>query len=420
MSERFDTIVVGAGHAGLAMSDALARAGRDHVVLERGRIGETWLAQRWDGFRVNTMRRLNVLPGGPAPADPDGFPTAPELAADLETYARALPVRTGTPVRSVRPGAFGFTVEAGDRELQAARVVVASGGQNVPALPACAAAVSARVAQLHAGTYRSPETLPDGAVLVAGGAQSGMQIAEELALAGRRTYLATSRVGRYRRRYRGRDILDWLWDTGFWDQRTKDVGEAAVRGRVPQVSGADGGHTVSYQAHAALGVTLVGRVLGADGERLHLAPDAGENVRFADAESARIHGLIDEHIAREGIDAPPAEHDAADVPDPALWSLSGPTELDLSQSGIAAIVWCTGFTGSFDWLPAELLDERGVPRHREGVTDCPGLYVLGLPWLRRRASAVIFGAPGDTAHLAAELDRLANTGGRIPATGLTP
>lgn len=419
MSERFDTIVVGAGHAGLAISDALARAGRDHVVLERGRVGETWLAQRWDGFRVNTMRRLNTLPGGPAPADPEGFPSAPELAGDLAAYARALPVRTGTPVTRVCPGPFGFAVQAGDRELRSARVVIASGGQNAPALPACAATVSPRVAQLHAGTYRSSEALPDGAVLVAGGAQSGMQIAEELALAGRRTYLATSRVGRYPRRYRGRDILDWLWDTGFWDQRTQDVGEAAVRGRVPQVSGTDGGHTVSYQAHAALGVTLVGRVLGADGDRLHLAPDAGENVRFADAESTRIRGLIDEHIARAGVDAPPPEPDPADVPDPALWSLSGPMELDLAENGITAIVWCTGFRGAFDWLPGELVDERGVPRHREGVTDCPGLYVLGLPWLRRRASAVIFGAPGDTAHLAAELDRLAKTDGRIPATGLT-
>jgi putative flavoprotein involved in K+ transport len=401
MVRTVDTVVVGAGHAGLATSYALRRRAVDHVVLERGRIGETWLSKRWDAFRLNTPGWMNRLYGMPEPADPHAFPTAAEFVASLERYVRehSLPVETGVEIAAAERSPAGWLVRTADRTLVARNLVAASGGLNTPKVPAVAAAVRG-TEQLHVADYRRPEALPPGAVLVVGGAQSGAQVTEDLLEHGRRTFLATSAVGRNPRVYRAHDRAWWAVQMGQFDERVEHVPAEKRAAAQPLVSGTRGGHTLSYQQLARDGAVLLGRLEAADGRRLRFADDLAANTAFADAASASSKRAVDAFVARHGIDAPPPEPDRAD--EPAAAYENGPTELDLKAEGIATVVWATGFTGSFGWLPPSALDADGQPLHRQGVSPLPGLYFVGLPWLTRRKSGVVYGA-GDDAERVAEL-----------------
>lgn len=396
-----DLVIVGAGHAGLAASQRALTAGLDHVVLERREVGDSWRSQRWDSFTLNTPNAMNGLPGSPyRGTEPEAFASRDAWVAQLEQYVRehALPVRTQTPVSAVEQNGDGFRVTAGGERIDARNIIVASGTVNAAKVPAIAQALDPAVARATTAGYRGPGDLPPGGVLVVGSAQSGVQIVEDLLHAGRAVYLSTGQVGRAPRRLRGRDTLVWLTETGWLDQRPDDLPDPAMRfWAQPQISGVGPlGHTVSLQSLAAQGVTLLGHLEGVDGTRVRFAPDLPQHVAFADEAARRMRQHVDDHIARRGTDAPPSEPDPADeaVADPA--SFTGPLDLDLAERGITSVVFSTGFTADFSWLRLPAIDGGGAPIHVEGRSPVPGLWFLGLTWLRTRKSGIIWGAVEDS------------------------
>ena len=412
---RIDSVVIGAGQAGLGVSRELVERGIEHVVLEQGRIGETWRSQRWDAFALNSPAWMNRLPGDAAPARPDDFPSAPEFAIGLERYAfrHRLPVHESVTVRSLDLGfrGDGLSVATDAGVLQARSVVVASGGARAARVPAMGAALSASILQLHAAGYRSADELPAGSVLVVGGGQSGVQIAEDLLHAGRRVFLATSTVGRLPRRYRGRDAFAWLVDDGFFDERPTE----ATAPTNPQISGAAGGHTLSYQHLERLGAVLLGGVAGMSGPRLTLRPDLARNLLFADAASEALRSRIDAHIARSGIDAPEPEPDPADEPYPGRSIPRPPLELDLRRAAVATVIWAVGFDADTGFVRPPIVGNRGEITQRDGATAVPGLFVVGQSWLRSRRSGTIYGVAADAPHVADLVTRRLAAGQRRAA-----
>ncbi len=399
-----DCAIVGAGPAGLAASAALADRGVAHTVLERGRVGESWRTQRWDSFRLNTPGWMNEMLGEQAR---DHFATRAEVVERLEALAATCPVREGVRVSRLAPDDEGFELRTTDGEVRVRTVVVATGDQNEPLVPALAGRIPERIAQYNFGSYRNPSQLPEGAVLVVGSAQSGCQIAEDLLAAGRRVFLATSPVGRFPWRHRGRDTVEWLTDVGFFHQRPQDLPDPSMM-RAAQPIVASGGRSLSLQSLARSGATLVGRPFAVDGERIRFDESAPANVAAGDAFAQRVATLLDEVIRRSGSDAPPAEPEDTDAPA----HLDPPTTLDLRVHDVNSVVWCTGVTGDFSWLPADLLDEEGAPHHDGVSAPIPGLWYVGLRWLVRRNSAVLFGFPEDAALVADAVSSRLHGGGR--------
>jgi putative flavoprotein involved in K+ transport len=387
--------IVGAGPAGLAVSMRLARAGVPHVVLERERVGWSWRAQRWDSFRLNTPTWMNRATGKFLRTPRDGFATASELVAGLERLARRLPVAEHTEVVSARRSGPGWRIDTSRGALAADVLVVASGFQNVPRTPAYAHELPREIQQLHAGDYRRPECVGDS-VLVVGGAQSGLQIAEDLLVAGKRVFLSTSEVARLPRSFAGRDAFVWMRETGQLDITRQEAGPATVAATPPQISGAAGGRTVSYQDLAARGAVLLGRANGWNGHALELAPNLGANVRFADDASASFRALWSKRARLAG--AAENELDPADEPAPHLYGERGPAVLDLAAAGITSVVWATGFGPSTQWLAPGSLDERHHPQ-------LPGMYVVGAPWVTHRSSANLYGMAADADRIASALAR---------------
>jgi putative flavoprotein involved in K+ transport len=389
-----DTVVIGAGQAGLGISHELAARGVDHVVLERGRIGESWRSQRWDSFTLNSPAWINVMPGDAPPEHPDGFPTAAEFALGLQRYAfrHRLPVREEVEVLDVEIGARGARLRVvTDEDAIEARSVIVASGTSKPRIPPVALSLSAF--QLHAAGYRNADHLPAGRVLVVGGGQSGIQIADELLDAGRDVLLSTSKAGRVPRRYRGRDVFAWLDEEGFLDERRGD----AAAGPNPQLGAA---YTVSYQQLEQRGAVLLGGLERADRSRVQFRGDLGHHIVFADAVSAAIRTRIDAHIERTGTDAPSAEDDPADEPYRAGLLPAGSCTLDLRGAGVSAVIWATGFDAATRFLPHDVTGERGALSHHDGATAVPGLFVLGHPWLRTRRSGTISGIAADAPHVA--------------------
>jgi putative flavoprotein involved in K+ transport len=265
--------------------------------------------------------------------------------------------------------------------------------------------ISSEIFQLHASEYKNPSQLPEGAVLVVGSAQSGVQIAEDLAGAGRKVYLSTSKVSRARRRYRGKDMVYWFVESGFWDVKTKEITDPAmISMRQPQISGVGfRGHTVSLQWLHKKGVEVLGRLEKANGYTVNFQPNAAEHVKFADEFSKKILGMVDEFIQKNKIDAPPPEKDEADEPDPSASCASDITELNLKENGIRSIVWTTGFGSDFSWIKIPVLDEKGNPKHVNGITEVRGVYFLGFPWLRKRKSGIICGICEDAEFIAGKI-----------------
>jgi putative flavoprotein involved in K+ transport len=405
-----EVVVVGAGQAGLAASYYLAQSGIDHVVLERGTIGESWRSQRWDSFRLNTPNWSNALPGAAFLAGtPDAFAHADDLLSFFEGYARsfALPVRANCEVTSLnrRPGG-DYELVTLEGPLIGRSVILATGSMSRPRIPVMARHLPGDIVSLSAGTYRSPESLPEGSVLVVGSGQSGCQIAEDLLRSGRRVYLSASRVARAPRTHRGRDIFEWMRDTGALEIRLDELDDPSVQHATQaQVSGTDGGHTVSLQSLARDGATLLGRVLAVRGGTLELGDDLRECIDFADEQAAKIRKDIDAFIEHEGIDAPEAEPDPGEPPLPDLGGSDGWRSLDLHGAGITSVVWCTGFDADWGWVKIDVFDDRGRPRHRGGVTESPGLYFLGFPWLSKRKSGILYGVGEDAARIVRHIER---------------
>jgi putative flavoprotein involved in K+ transport len=387
MSDVLDVVVIGAGWAGLGISHDLRHAGISHVVLERGRVGETWRSQRWDFFHFNIPRVLTVLPGDRYDgSDPEGAMTRDEFVSMLEGYVsrNSLPVHVGVSVTEVTPdGADGYLVQTPGRTLTARNVVVASGSLNRPKRPAVSQRVPPFVRQMDASDYRSAAALESGAVLVVGNGQSGGQIAKDLSDAGRQVFLATSRIGRVRRRYRGRDLVLWLVDAGLTDIPRKDF--ILPSGAVPARPLQGALETISLQSLSGQGVVLLGRVASVDGKLMSFTGDVAENVRFADEKSAEVCRKIDAYIEQNGIVA----DDPADVVPPRLPS-PPITSLDLETSGIGTIVWCTGFDGDFSWVrvPGAIGADQ-QPSHVDGIGAASGVYFPGIDFASTRKSGTI-------------------------------
>jgi putative flavoprotein involved in K+ transport len=398
-AEQLEALVIGAGQAGLGVSRELLRRGIEHAVLEQGRIGDSWRTQRWDSFALNTPAWMNRLPGGAASPGPDAFASAADFALALQRYAfcQRLPVREGVAVRSVAArGADGLAIATDDGLVHARSVVIASGGLRVPRIPALAAEFPRHIHQVHAGEYRNADQLRDGAVLVVGGGQSGVQIADDLLHAGREVLLATSAVGRLPRRYRGRDVFAWLGEEGFFDEPRGHVKPGAG----PQISGARGGYTLSYQLLARRGALLLGGMEGVAGSRIRFRDNLAFNLGFADEASARLRRRIDAYIARSGREAAAPDVDPADEPHDPGAIPQAPLELDLRRAGIANVVWATGFGPDTGFVRAPVLDGRGGVVQRDGATAVPGLFVVGHPWLRTRRSSTISGVAADAPYVA--------------------
>jgi putative flavoprotein involved in K+ transport len=391
---RIDTVVIGAGHAGLAMSRCLADREVPHVVLDRGRIGERWRSARWDGFRMLTPNWLSRLPGwaytGP---DPDGFMSGTDLAEHLTTYAESFdaPVLRYTRVTRVVRAASRFAVGT-DRGVWAARnVVVATGYHSHAKVPAIAAGLTPDVVQTTAARYRSPAALPAGAVLVVGASASGVQIAHDLMRAGREVVLSVGAHTRLPRRYRGRDILWWLDRIGALDRTADDVPAAAVR--EPSLQLAGGPRGIDLGTLQDNGVRLTGRLRALSGANAAFGDDLADTVAAAQVRLDRTLSTVDDYADASGTaltspDRPPV------VPAPAT-----PSTMDLRRAGITAVVWATGYWPRYPWLAVPVLDRGGRIRHHRGVTEVPGLYAMGLRFQHRRNSTFVDGARHDAAYL---------------------
>jgi len=395
-----DTLVVGGGQAGVAMSEHLGKLGVPHLVVERERIAERWRTQRWDSLVANGPAWHDRFPGLEFDdSDPDAFPSKERVARYFEAYARMInaPIRTGVEVQRVdrERGRRHFSVATSEGLLQARRVVAATGPFQRPVIPDIAPR-DAGVTQIHSADYRNPAQLPEGAVMVVGAGSSGAQIADDLQRAGRKVYLSVGPHHRPPRAYRGRDFTWWLGVLGEWDAETMGPGTEHV---TIAVSGAHGGQTVDFRRLAREGMTLLGRTRSFNGRVATFNPDLAENLARGDENYLSLLDAADEYLARYGIDLP-AEPEARTItPDPE--SVKNPVlELDLEAENVRSIVWATGFRNDFSWLNVDAFDESGRPRHQRGVSSEPGIYFLGLPWLSRRASSFIWGVWHDARHIA--------------------
>lgn len=412
MIDHVETLIVGGGQAGLSVSYHLTQQHHEHVILERAaQAAEAWRNGRWDSFTLVTPNWTLKLPGAEYDGDdPDGFMPRADVVAYFERYVERfrLPVRYGVEVTSIERHDGGYRVATQAGVYQAANVVVATGSFQQPRLPAFSESLPADIVQVHSSRYRNPGMLPDGAVLVVGAAQSGCQIAEELYLSGRKVYMSVGNAGRVPRRYRGRDIVWWLAQTGFFDRTVDKLPSLAARSMpAPQASGTRGGHNINLHQFARDGVVLLGRLQGADGRKIVVAPDLKESLAKTDKFEAELLRTIDEFIDKSSQQAPADEvPQLRDGYDADVLS-----ELDLKAAGVTSVVWANGYRFDHSLVRLPLFDEWGYPLQKRGVTDSPGLYFVGMWWLHSLKSAMFLGVGEDAAHIASHLTSWAR---RIP------
>lgn len=412
--QRTTTVVIGAGHAGLAMSRQLTARSIDHVVLERGDVANTWRTERWDSLRLLTPNWQSRLPGLTYDGDdPDGYMTMPEVISFIDRYARQVsaPVQCGTTVTAVRATTDGYVVDTDQGSWRAPTVVLATGACNVAHAPAFASAVPPDIAVMTPMQYRRPNQLDDGGVLVVGASATGIQLADEIHRSGRPVTLAVGAHVRAPRVYRGLDIQRWMDDIGLLDERYDEVDDITRVRRLPslQIVGTPQRTTLDINALTANGVRLVGRFAGISDGTAQFSGSLRNVCAMADLKLGRLLDSIDEWATDHGLDAqlePPTR------PEPTVVEASPPLGLDLTRGDIRTIVWATGYRPDYSWLQVPVLDRKGLIRHDGGVVvDSPGMYLLGMPFLRRRKSTLIDGAGSDTdelsSHLAAYLEQSA-------------
>ncbi len=401
--EHHTVLIVGGGQAGLSVSYCLKQQGIDHLVLEGRRVAHSWREERWDTFCLVTPNWQCALPGySYTGADPKGFMVKDEIVDYVEGYrsAHALPVREGVMVESLRssfvPGSARFQITTSQGSFTAEHVVVATGCYHRAHIPSYASGLPAGIVNLHSSSYKNPESLPEGAVLVVGSGQSGAQIAEDLHLAGRQVHLAVGNAPRCARRYRGRDVVEWLEDLGYYDIPIEQhPNREQVRDKTNHyVTGRDGGHDIDLRQMALEGMKLYGPMSGASGGIAHFKPELTQNLESADAVYRSINRTIDAHIDKQAISAPPEREYEAPWAPPVE-----PKTLDFAAENITSVVWCVGFSSDFGWVELPVLDERGFPRHDRGVSEIHGLYFIGLPWLHTWGSGRFSGVGADAEYL---------------------
>ncbi|WP_017198442.1 NAD(P)/FAD-dependent oxidoreductase [Arthrobacter sp. M2012083] len=402
-SQEVEVLVVGAGQAGIAMSEHLSDRGIPHIVLERHRIAERWRSMRWDSLVANGPAWHDRFPGLEfTDIEPGSFPSKEQVADYFVAYADKIgaPVHCGVEVKSVRrnAGAPGFHVQTSDGEFNARYVVAATGPFQRPVIPAVVPE-TAGLMQMHSSSYRNPGQLPPGAVLVVGAGSSGVQIAAEIQRSGRQVFLSVGPHDRPPRNYRGRDFCWWLGVLGKWDASTPALGAEHV---TIAVSGAGGGHTVDFRALAENGIKLVGRTMEFQDGTMRFADDLRTNIANGDAHYLELLDEADAYVERNGLDLPEEPEARFLRPDPE--SLANPIhKLDLSGAGVASIVWATGFAVDYSWLQVDAFDEKGKPLQQRGVSTEPGVYFLGLPWQSRRGSSFIWGVWHDAKYVADQI-----------------
>ncbi len=404
--EKIETIIIGGGQAGLSTSYYLNQLSREHLILEQAsQAGNAWRHDRWDSFSLLTPNWSIKLPGAVYRGDnPDGFMPRAELVSYFEKYIENfdLPVQYDTCITEVTQleRGEGYLVKTHDKVFQARNVVVATGQFQKPKVPAFSASIPADILQLHSGKYRSESQLPPGAVLVVGSAQSGTQIAEELYQSGRTVYLCTGSAPRIPRRYRGKDIFEWMVATGFTDRTVDKLAspKAKFAGN-PHLSGKDGGRTINLHLFARAGVRLLGHLTGAQEGKIKLSPDLRESLAKADKAEAEIAGMIDQYIEKNGINAPqeilPKHQDG--------YALEEITELDLKAAGINTVIWAMGYKFDYSLVKLPVTDEDGYPIQQRGVTQYPGLYFIGMCWLHKHKSPLLLGVGEDADYIVSHM-----------------
>ncbi|WP_439879492.1 flavin-containing monooxygenase [Pseudomonas prosekii] len=395
-----DTLIVGAGQAGVAMSEHLSKLGVPHLVLERSRIAERWRTGRWDSLVANGPAWHDRFPGLEFDdVSPDGFAPKERVADYFEAYAKKFnaPIRTGVEVKKVQRnvGRPGFTIETSEGVIEANRVVAATGPFQRSVIPPIAPK-DAPFTQLHSADYRNPQQLPEGAVLVVGAGSSGVQIADELQRSGKKVYLSVGAHDRPPRAYRNRDFCWWLGVLGEWDQAAMKPGREHV---TIAVSGAHGGKTVDFRGLAHRGMTLVGLTQAFDGSVATFQPNLSENLARGDENYRALLDAADAYIERNGLDLPEEPEARITFPDPEC--VTKPIlQLDLVEAGVTSIIWATGFATDYSWLQVDAFDANGKPQHQRGVSSEAGVYFLGLPWQSRRGSSFIWGVWHDAKYVA--------------------
>lgn len=406
MNQDIETVIIGGGQAGLSTSYHLKLRGQEHLVLDAAtQPAHVWRDDRWDSFNLLTPNWSFRLPGAEYQGDdPHGFMGRAEIVATFEQYIRRfqLPVQFGERVVSVDPlqSGQGYLVKTQEAALQARNVVVATGLYQRARKPLLSADLAPHLTQLHSSQYRNPAALPPGAVLVVGSGQSGCQIAEELYLSGRTVYLSTSSAGRAPRRYRGKDIFEWLHLSGFLDRTVDKLPSPRDKFAAnPHLSGRDGGRSLNLHQFARDGVILLGHIQDGRGHQIKLAPDLKANLAKADQIEAELVKLVDTFIAQSGLVAP-----LESLPDLRDGYAAGEiTELDLSQAGVKSIIWAMGFAFDFGLVKLPVFDGDGYPIQQRGVTAYPGLFFVGLPWLYKNKSGLLVGVGEDAEYIAAAI-----------------
>jgi putative flavoprotein involved in K+ transport len=402
---RTTALVVGAGHAGLAMSRCLTERSIDHVVLERGEVANSWKTERWDSLRLLTPNWQSRLPGyGYAGADPHGYRTMPETIAFLERYAQVIsaPVHAHTVVTSVRRTEDGYAVATSRGAWHSRVVVLASGACNIPSVPALAEALPRTIASFTPTQYRNPGQLEQGGVLVVGASATGVQIAEEIQRSGRPVTLAVGEHIRMPRRYRGRDIQWWMDAAGILDQHYHEIEDLARARSVPslQLAGYPDHRSIDLNSLTAIGVKLVGRLAGIRDGKAQFSGSLANQAAMSDLKMNRLLNALDVWAAAHGIG------DEVEPPhrfEPTRVEASPPLSLDLNRGEIRSVLWATGYRPDYSWLEVPVLDRKGRIRHDGGVVDSPGMYLMGLQFMRRRKSALIDGAGDDARELSAHI-----------------
>ena len=399
MTEQIDTVIVGGGQGGLSTSYYLVQQGREHVILEQAdKAAKAW-RERWDSFTLITPNWTIRLPGAEYQGDaPDSFTARDEVVAYFKEYIERfeLPIRYGIRVTSVEPVETGYLVRTEEAEFKAANVVIATGMYQQPKIPPFSSNLSSEILQLHSSEYHKPEALPEGAVLVVGSAQSGCQIAEELYQSGRKVYLSVSSAARVPRRYRGKDITQWLDDLGFYDRTADQLPSPKAKfGGSIHGTGKDGGHTINLHQFARDGVVLLGHIQSVQEDRIELTPDLMENLAKADKFEEDVVNQVDEYIEKTGLDAP-----LETLPELRYgYEAEVILDLDLKSVGITTVIWATGYKFDFNIVRLPVFDEDGYPQQKRGVTEYPGLYFVGLPFLHTGKSGLLLGVGDDAAHV---------------------